>query len=122
MISTRKISLINIWKIKMVNLSDEQAESGSWDTEEEVTKIKSILVTVNVKSTDENDNKFKMEFSSKISESDREIAEMQDEERDLFDRDSRTLRTSHDIVFYCLLTIVILLPCILLSYIFVHKK
>ena len=39
--------------------ASEQAESGSGDTEEEVNNIKSIMVTVNVKSTDENYNKFK---------------------------------------------------------------
>ena len=33
-------------------------ENGSEDTEEEVTNIKSIVVTVNVKRTDENYNKF----------------------------------------------------------------
>ena len=109
--------------------------SGSGDTEEEVTNIKSIMVTVNMKRTDENDNKFTMkevnkdlrlhqieEFTSKISESDMEMVVIQEEEKDLFDRHSGTKKTSHDIVFYCFLTILILLPCILLSYIYFHKK
>ena len=39
--------------------ASQHSDSGSGDTEEEVTNIKSIIVTVNVKSTDENYNKFK---------------------------------------------------------------
>ena len=104
--------------------------SGSGETEEEVTmtNIKSIMVTANVKSTDENDNKYRMkevnkdlrlhqleEFTSKISESDMEMVEIQEEEKDSFNRHSETKKTSHDIVCYCFLPIVILLPCILLS-------
>ena len=85
-------------------------------------------MTVNVKRTDENDNKFTMkevnkdlrlhqleEFTSKISESDMEMVEIQEEEKDSFNRHSETKKTSHDIVFYCFLTIGILLPCTLLS-------
>ena len=96
--------------------ASEQAESGSGDADEEVSKIKSIMVTVNVKSTDENYNKYTMkednknlrlqqleEFSSMITESDRKMVEIQDEEKDLNDRHNRTQRTSHDIVFYCVL-------------------
>ena len=93
------------------------------------------MVTVHVKRAYENDNKSRMEevnkdlrlehleeFSSKITKSERERVEMQDEERDLFDRHTRIDRANHNIVFYCFLTIVILLPCILLSYIYIHKK
>ena len=94
--------------------ASEQAVSGSGDTEEEVTNIKIIMVTVNVKRTDEKYNSCTVEednkdlilqqldkFSSKITESDRERVEIQDEEKDLNDRHNRTQRTSHDIVFYC---------------------
>ena len=39
-------------------------------------------------------------FSSKITESDRERVEKQDEEKDLFDRHTGIDKANHDILFY----------------------
>ena len=101
--------------------ASEHAESGTEVSEKGVTNIKTNILTVNVRSTDENDKRHAIEEVN----TDLEIMEkvkIHDEERDLFDRQTGIDRANHDIVFYCFLTIVILLPCILLSYIYVNKK